>query len=164
VVELDPRIKLSEAALARQQQLETRLADLLDQSSRDLLRAQALLEQLAPLAVKQDALKGPIVAALASVTMLVAGPKAAGPSPPPALGTVNRKIASLYEAVAVDAAPTPAQEREAVIAERELAAVAKQWHAFETSDLPQLQAVLAKAGLPALDLSRRPTGSDADED
>jgi photosystem II stability/assembly factor-like uncharacterized protein len=154
-VKVDPRTKLSRAEIAKQNQLEMHLAELLDQSSRDLLRGQSLLEQLAPLARKP----GPLAAQMTALAALVSTPRDAAPTAPPTLGSVNRRLATLYEAVGIDAVPTTAQQTEATNAERDLATVSKQWHAFETTELPKLQ-----SAIPTLDPARRPTNAEAGED
>jgi photosystem II stability/assembly factor-like uncharacterized protein len=159
-VKVDPRIKVAPAALAKQNQLETHLAELLDQSSRDLVPAQSLLEQLGAIATKSDAIKP----GLAALTMLVGGAKDDGPGAPPTLRGVNRRIVSLYKAVGVDAAPTTAQQVEASAAERDLAVVTKQWRGFEAKELSAIQAELHHAGLPALDRTRPPAPSNGDEE
>jgi photosystem II stability/assembly factor-like uncharacterized protein len=154
-VKLDPRVKLTPAALAQQHQLEQRLAELVTRSSQLVMHAQSASAQLAKLAPTQDALKAQLAAAAAQVAAVLSGPKGpprgpAAPDAPPGLRGVSGNLLALYRMIEVDAAPTAAQLAEANKAARELAALAKSWDALEAGELAQLSSQLTAAGLPAI--------------
>jgi len=150
-VKLDPRVKLAPAAVAQQNQLEQRLAELVTRSSRLVRRAQSTSEDLGKLAPKQEALKAQVDDVAAKIMAMLSG--RGGPPDrerPPALDSVNGTLVTLYRMVGVDAAPTAAQTAEARKAERELDALAKTWNALEAGELARLNAAITAAGLPAI--------------
>jgi hypothetical protein len=59
--------------------------------------------------------------------------------------------------VQVDAAPTAAQLAAARAYEREVTTLLASWKTFQSKDLARLQAALAAAKLPAIDLEKKPT-------
>ena len=162
-VALDPRIKLPAAVIARQNELETHLADLLDRSSSAVLEAQSVIDQLAKLAPKDAALAHQIADASAKITMVLSGPKHehAHPDPDapevPTLGAAAREVADLYAHIQVDAAPTAAQLAAARTIEREITTLLASWSALQAKDLAQLATALAAAKLPAIDPKKQPT-------
>jgi photosystem II stability/assembly factor-like uncharacterized protein len=157
-VQLDPRIKLPAAALARQHQLEVQLAALLDRTAGAALEARSVLDQLAPLAPHDAALARQIVGVVANTTVVLEGAKPArGPDPSPTLAGTARSLGGLYETIQLDAAPTAAQLAAATQLEREATALLATWHAIENGELATLATALAAAHLPAIDPAKKPT-------
>ena len=136
-VKLDPRIKMSPAAVAQVSQLERKLAVLVGTSSEIVLEARSASEQLEALAAKPKAPKQQIEQLGAKIEALLEGPK----DPPltgdraPTLARTNGVATSLYKSIAIDAPPTAAQLAEAARLERELPALAKSWTALK-ADAP----------------------------
>jgi photosystem II stability/assembly factor-like uncharacterized protein len=157
-VKLDPRVVIAPAALAQQNQLEHRLAALVNRSSQLLLEAQSTLDQLGKLSLQQDALKALARTTTDKVTVVLSGPKSTpgAPPPPPTLSSVNGKLTTLYKMMDVDAAPTAVQLAETATANRELDQLAKAWAALEATELAQLNPALTRAGLPAIRPELRP--------
>jgi hypothetical protein len=159
-VRLDPRTKLAASVVAQQNDLEVHLAELLGKSSELVLQTRSVAQQLAHLGARVEA-------AAAAVAAIAEGPRdpPAGTYSPTARG-VNRTIAGLYGAIAVDAAPTAAQLDAARTAERELTALARKWEAWKTDDLVRLNRDLEAGGLaavrPELHPSARPASGDED--
>ncbi len=157
-VKLDPRVKLSTAAVTQQHAAEVRLAELVSRSSKLLLGAQSVMEQLAKLPPQ------PLLAPTAiTVTSVLSGVKlppgltlSPQSDPPPTLTSVSGKLGSLYEAIEVDAAPTAAQLAEIAQAERELATLSKRWDAVKSTELAQLNASLAASKQPPINPDLRP--------
>jgi hypothetical protein len=146
-VRADPRVKLSAAAAAQQNQLEHQLAELVTRSSDLVLQAQSTIDQLGKLAAK-DPLKAPIAAAAVKAKAALSGAKPAPGGPPaPTLSGVNGKLTALYKAAGVDAQPTAVQLAETAKAERELGQLLRAWDAFKAIDLAQLDTALKAAGL-----------------
>jgi photosystem II stability/assembly factor-like uncharacterized protein len=174
-VKLDPRVKLGAAAVARQNQLEHRLAELVTRSSLLVMQARSASEQLGKLAPGQEPLKVRVDEVTARLAAMVSGARAPRPGPPareppgrerpPTLTSVNGKLVSLYKAIGVDAVPTAAQTAETGKAERELSVLTTSWQAIK-GELAQLSAALATAGLPAiqLELAQEPRQSVGDEE
>ena len=166
-VVLDPRIALPAAALAQQHQLATRLDDLITRSSRLVLQAQSVIDQLGKLTGKPEPLAGQIAAVTAKVNEVMSGPKGPpgpGRTRPPSLGGVNGKLTNLGKMVDVDARPTAAQVAETARAEKELAQLSAAWNAVKTGELTQLSTALTAAGLPAVRPEAEPETKQDDGD
>ncbi len=146
-VRLDPRITLPAKVIAQQNQLETRLAGLVDRSGELLLRAHSTLEQLGQRSTNDVGLKAQLASASAAATTLLFGGQQ---TPTPTLTSVAHTAGDLYRAVAVDAPPTAAQLAATTTVERELSVLAKAWTAFEAGELTRLGAALEQAGAPAI--------------
>ena len=152
-VKLDPRIKVSAAAIAQQHQLSWRLAEQATRSAQLAMQAQSTVDQLAKLTGKPAPLAGLIAAASDKASAALSGPKAPpgpGRTRPPGLSDVSDKLVTLYRAIEVDAAPTAIQVAEAARAERELAQLSTTWDAVRTGELARLNAALTQAGLPVI--------------
>jgi photosystem II stability/assembly factor-like uncharacterized protein len=166
-VALDPRTKLSAAVIARQNELETRVAEQLDRVSAAALEARSVLDQVAKLATKDAVLAKQIAGAKTTIETLLDGPKGKHPGTDiAALAGTSREIADLYAGVQVDAAPTAAQLAAAKDLEHEVTTLLASWKAVQTTELAQLATALAAAKLPAIDLEKQPTteqsGGDQD--
>jgi photosystem II stability/assembly factor-like uncharacterized protein len=165
-VKMDPRVKTSPAELQKKFETETRLADLLSESTRALLQAGAIREQLGKLSrdsshqlnvesyeKKLDALIGN------------AGGFLAPPSPEANLNRVNGQAGTLYQQVwQADAAPTTSQmdARNAVV--RDSAEVMKRWSDFKNTDLPALNRLLRDSQVPEIKLPQDTPPEDVEGD
>ncbi|MEO6772710.1 MAG: glycoside hydrolase [Kofleriaceae bacterium] len=155
---LDPRLKLPAAVVARQNALETQLAELLDRDAGAALAARSVLDQLAALAPKDATLARRIAGLTPRITALLDAGEHAGPGPEVAtLAGVAREVTALYASVQVDAAPTAAQLAAARVLEHEATALLARWSALEANDLAPLATALAAAKLPAIDPGKPPT-------
>jgi hypothetical protein len=160
-VKPDPRVHVSEQALADQLSLATRLADLLTESSRAVLAAQseeAQLKTLAPNGATADAVR----AYQARLAQLLGSEEKDSPAekkeqqqPPPAPPRANLKevqghIAGLYSELGrADAAPTAAQRSATDTAQRAFTELRAKWQALQ-ADLPALNKRLRSAKLAAV--------------
>jgi photosystem II stability/assembly factor-like uncharacterized protein len=157
-VRLDPRTKLNASTVAQQNRLEVRLADLLAKSGQLVMQTRSVEEQLGRLGARA-------AAQAAEVAKIGAGPKdAPAGTYIPNASAVNHTIASLYAAIAIDAAPTMAQLDAATTADNELAALSRQWEDWKAANLPKLNRDLATEGLgpirPEQHPSARPLSGD----
>jgi photosystem II stability/assembly factor-like uncharacterized protein len=160
-VKIDPRIKLSRAAIAAQEKLERRLAELVTRSAEVVLQASSVTEQLAAIAGAPAGLAPQRTDLQAKVAALLEakGPRTAGTPPAATASDTSERLSSLYKAVAVDAAPTAAQRAEATRAERDLIAIEKRWTALKSGDLARLNVALVAARLAEIRPERRPTAA-----
>ncbi|TMQ10669.1 MAG: hypothetical protein E6J91_25585 [Deltaproteobacteria bacterium] len=162
-VKLDPRIKLSPAAIAQQYQRAVRLAELLTRSTQAVRQARSAAAQLGKLNAS-DPLKAQVTAAAGKVALLLSGPRGATPAERDRLSTlmgVNGKLATLYRIVDVDAVPTAAVIAELTKAERELAQLTTSWDTLK-AELATLSTALTGAGLPAIQPEAPPPARDAE--
>ena len=155
-VRIDPRIKLARPGMAAQHELEARLAGLLIRSSEDLLQARSVIEQLARVGPKLGALKEQADRTAAQVTEILDGPKPASAAHAPPLRELNKQVASLYDAIQVDAVPTAAQLAESTKAEKALAMSASRWLKLKAGELATLNAALKAAGAVEIRPELRP--------
>ena len=149
VVKPDPRVAVPAAAYQQQLDLASRLAALLSEASRTLLTVRSLRAQLKELPATGDA----AAAGRAfdkRLEALVEAPESAGEAAPPALGSVQSHVDTLYAAVTrADAAPTAAQVRAAESTGAELAGLLDRWRSI-AAELPALNAQLRAAGVAPL--------------
>src|SRR5947209_2414330 len=143
----------------------TKLSSLLTESSKAVMQAKSVQEQLQK--VQASSAAGDAAKALEKkVTELLEGGEAANAGP--ALGDVNEGIYGLYNTVGqVDAAPTPAQVQATDTFATQLPALVQQWQAISTKDLPALNQQLKGAGQPEINPQAAPShegaGMDQDE-
>lgn len=133
VVTLDPRVKVSAAAIQQMFDLQMRLAGMLTRSSEAVLQARAMIAKTPSTAVS-DVLSGPKEAAQkpGKTTEVTPQKKAAAPAEkPPTLEGVQGDIATLYEAIdRADTAPTAAQVAAVNAVTAKFEAVMKRWEAL----------------------------------
>jgi hypothetical protein len=155
----DPRVTATAEALARQLALATKVADLLTQSSRAVLTAQSLEEQLKALTPAGAALEavhsfqgrlatltGSAEPKPADATVQPAAPQPGAP-PQHNLKDVQEQIAGLYaELTRGDGAPTTAQVAATTTVEGRLAGLMETWQKLQ-ADLPDLNKHLTAAKL-----------------
>jgi photosystem II stability/assembly factor-like uncharacterized protein len=157
-VRVDPRVKLAAGAVAELARVELQLSDAIAKASALALQARAIAAQLAAIASKDPA----VADAIAAVAALAERPRdrAPGVEPPPTLAGVARAAIGLYEAIAIDAAPTAAQRAAIGKLERDLATVASKWDAVKSGPLAKVVA----AGHPLRFDAKAPPGDGGDDD
>jgi photosystem II stability/assembly factor-like uncharacterized protein len=187
IVTMDPRVPASREELARLFEKEQHLASLMTQSTEALTQARSLREQIQKLTVKTPTapaenaanpsapkLSGPLADAVSAfekkLTAVLGGGGGpggfgGGASPSPTLARSSGALAGLYGGIdRADAAPTVAQLAAMDAAEKDFAAVLKQWNDFKSTDLPALNQQLKSANQPELQLAAHIRSSDEDSD
>ncbi len=154
VVKMDPRVTTSPAGLRQQFDLQVRLASLLTSSSRAVIEARSVREQVKGILPQASgAAKDSIQAFADKLKVVLDGPDRPAPgSQVPTLSRVNGTADTLYAEVdRADAAPTTAQAGAAATAEHDASIVMKQWEQTK-AELTALNAQLRDAHLPELKL------------
>jgi photosystem II stability/assembly factor-like uncharacterized protein len=152
-VKIDPRVRTAFVGLQQQFDLEVRMASLLTSSTRVVLEARSLRDQIkAVLPQASGPTKDSIQSFADKLKALSDGPDKPVPgSQVPTLSRLNGAAGTLYAEVdSADAAPTSAQTTAAAAGENDAAIVMKQWEEMKTSDLTALNAQLRNAHLPEL--------------
>jgi photosystem II stability/assembly factor-like uncharacterized protein len=168
-VKMDPRVTTPLAGLQQQFDLQVRLATLLTNSTKAVLEARSIRDQIKTITPQASGSTKDSVQTLdAKLKALLDGPDKPAPgSQIPTLSRVNGAAQSLYAEVdGADAAPTTAQTAAAATAESDASALMKQWEQVKTSDLAALNAQLRDAHLPELKLEVHsdPGMGDGDEE
>ena len=161
----DPRVTLAAAAFDRQFELAMSLAGLLTDSSRALLAATSIREQLKARSVAAP-LDQAVHAFEARVAGLLEAPEHASVAGEPLLPAIQGRIADLYASVTrADAAPTVAQKNASDEAAARAGVLLASWHKV-LDDLPGLNARLKAAGAKPIDPAAPPAKdvNAADED
>jgi photosystem II stability/assembly factor-like uncharacterized protein len=154
-VKMDPRVTASAAGLQQQFDLEMRLASLLTSSSRAVIEARSIRDQIKIILPQANgSAKDALQAFDAKLKALLGTPGGQGPEAQvPTLTSVNGAANTLYPAVdQADAAPTAAQAAATAAAEHDASVVMKQWETMKASDLAALNVQLRSANLPGLKL------------
>jgi photosystem II stability/assembly factor-like uncharacterized protein len=159
-ITMDPRVKTPMAGLQQMFNLETRLASLLTSSSEAAIQARSIREQ----ADKSQASGATADAIAAFKKKLKTLTEGSGQMPPgtiePTLNRLIGAVSTLYgEVYRADAAPTTAQIEMAKATEEDAVPVMKQWDAFKSKDLTDLNNTLRSAGLPEIHPESNPQGS-----
>jgi hypothetical protein len=151
-VEMDPRVKLSAAALQEQLGLETQLAAAVSESSQAVLEALSLKEQLAKDAESaKGGAKQPIEALAQKLDDVLDGEKSQAKAGNEALKKINEELISLYKEVEkADMEPTLAQRRAFAALELGLKVAIEKWRHFKQTELPAANRQLRGADLPEL--------------
>ena len=150
---MDPRVKTSLAGLLKKLQVETKLAELMSQSSQAVLQGNSIREQLESIGKQEGAPKGEIAAFQEKLSAVLgaAGGFFAPPSPEVTLSRVNGQASALYQQVwQSDAEPTASQMEAMAATEHENAGVMKRWNEFQKTDLPAFNGVLRGSKLPEI--------------
>ncbi|HZR55848.1 MAG TPA: glycoside hydrolase [Terriglobales bacterium] len=155
-VKMDPRVKVSAAALQQQFQFEMRLASMLTSSSEALMEARSVLDQLKKLSTQA---KKPTSGEIHNLQTKIEKILEDRENSPEAgeqeatLTKVNGAVNALYgTGESADAAPTMAQSKATEEAEHELASVMKEWEQLKNADLPALNRQLRSMSLPEISL------------
>jgi hypothetical protein len=155
-VKMDPRVKISAAALEQQFQFDTKLASMLTSSSETVMQAHSVLDQLKKLSVSAKGSTAQSVTVLQEkVTQILEAPAKSPKTAEPeiTLTRVNGAVNTLYgSGESADAAPTQAQAEAANKLERDLSSVMKRWEQLKNSDLPALNRQLHGTSLPEVSL------------
>lgn len=157
-IEMDPRVKVSQAELEKKFDLSMKLYAAVNDCSQAARQAQSIREQLenssAPPALKEslESLNG-------KISDLLDGPKksAASDESETALNSINSDVIALYKEVEKsDAAPTVAQLDAFSAVRGKLSAAMREWEELKREQLPRVNEQLHSAGKPELRLDLPP--------
>ena len=153
-VKMDPRVKASAEALQKKFQMESRLAGLVDQTSKALEQAGSIQ---APLKKLTEQTSGQILESVQAfqkkLNALLGTPVGFGaPSTGEVtMSRVNSQAATLYGQVwQADAEPTVAQSDASAATAREVSDALKRWESLKTVDLAEVNHVLKQGNLPEI--------------
>jgi photosystem II stability/assembly factor-like uncharacterized protein len=162
-VKMDPRVKISPAALEQQFKAETRLASMMTRSTHAIMEARSLHDQLEKLASQASTTLSASIKDLekkASIILDGTGGNAAAPAP--TLTAVNGSVTTLYADIdRADAAPTSQQAEAVAKIDKDFEAVNGQWGSLKYYDLSALNRQLSAAGQPEIHLDSH---ADSEED
>jgi photosystem II stability/assembly factor-like uncharacterized protein len=164
-VKMDPRVKTSPAELQKKFETESRLADLLSESTRALLQAGEIREQLAKLS--RDSHQLNVESYEKKLDGLIGNSAGflAPPSPEANLNRVSGQAGTLYQQVwQADAAPTTSQMDARNAVEQDSAEVMKRWSDFKNTDLPALNRLLRDSQVPEIKLPQDTPHEDVEGD
>jgi hypothetical protein len=169
IVKMDPRVKTPLAGLHQQFDLQMRLASLFTDSTKAVVEARSIREQIkAILPQTSGPIKDSIQAFADKLKLVLDGPEKPVPgSKEPTLSRVNGAADTLYTLVdQADAAPTAVQATATTQAEQDASVALKQWEEMKASDVSALNAQLRDAHLPELKLEvhSNPGMGEGDED
>ncbi len=161
IVKMDPRVRVSRAGLEKKFQLEMRLAPLLGETSKAVMQAGSIREQLQRLTQQPTgATRDSIQAFQTKLAAVLESPAGAITLTP-----VNGQVTVLYGQVwQADAEPTATQSEAIGVSEHDAADVMKRWDALKNSDLPALNRELRAANLPEVQIESNPHQEDAGMD
>ena len=158
-VKMDPRVTASRVELEAEFKLESRLAGALTESAKADLEAHSAREQIGKLTKDAAAdTKESLEKQDKELEALLSGKeKSAGSEGEPGLDDVAEEASGLYGQVGqADAAPTAAQQSAGEHIAMEAKEVAEKWQRVKSTSLPALNRKLSAAGLPAINLERKP--------
>jgi photosystem II stability/assembly factor-like uncharacterized protein len=154
-VKMDPRVKTPAADLLKKFQEESRLAEILSESSEAAMQAEAVGDQLKKLESQAGSVREAVQALEKKLTVLdgASGGFFAPPSPEATLTRVNGQADTLYgEVWQADAAPTSSQTQALAALAADSASVLKRWQEFKSSDLSAMNRELREAKLPEISM------------
>ncbi|HEV2467647.1 MAG TPA: glycoside hydrolase, partial [Candidatus Sulfotelmatobacter sp.] len=159
-IKMDPRVKTSLAGLQKKFQAESHMAAIVDESSRAVLQAASIRDQLDKLDAQADAGANPTIEdAQKKITSLLgaSGGPFAPPSQEPTLTRLNGAASSLYgEIWQADAEPTAAQLQALAATDQESGDVLKRWNEFKSTDLPALNRQLQQSKVQEITIESDP--------
>ncbi len=158
-VKMDPRVTATRADLDSLFRLESRLAAVLTGSAKADLEAHSAREQIEKLKTNAAAdMKESLEKQDQELGALLSGKeKSAGREGEPGLDDVAEEVAGLYGQVGqADAAPTAAQQAAGEHLAAESEEVLEHWERMKSISLPALNRKLTAAGMPAINLERKP--------
>jgi hypothetical protein len=162
-VKMDPRIKISAAALEKKFQTETRLASLLSETSKAVHEAGSIREPLEKVTKQATGATLDSVKDFQTKLASVVGSPAGFLAPPSAevvLTAVNAHVAVLYGQVwQVDAEPTTAQFAAITKTEHDASHAMERWNQIKAA-LPALNHLLHDANLPGIQIESSPQTED----
>ena len=137
---MDPRVKITPAALAQQFQLATQLCAAMHQDYEALQKVRALRNQL------KNLRPGTLSAAVTALDTKASGCET--------LAQLNGELAALLSIIeGADAAPTTQAVAEAAAVQRALQTQLLRGREMETRDIPALNIQLQQANVPAIRLN-----------
>ena len=150
-VKMDPRVKITDASLAKKFQAEMKLSSLVTQASHAVLQAESMRDQMKKLEEQATGATKDSVQSFQKKLAAILG-AGAGPLAPVSeqatLAQVSGQLTNLYGQVwQVDAEPTAAQSSAITTTEHSTGEVMRRWEALRTSDLPPLNRDLRAAHL-----------------
>jgi photosystem II stability/assembly factor-like uncharacterized protein len=158
-VKMDPRVTASRVELEAAFRLESRLAGALTESAKADLEAHSAREQIGKLTKDAAAdTKESLEKQDKELEALLSGKeKSAGSEGEPGLDEVAEEASGLYGQVGqADTAPTAAQQKTGEHIAEEAREVAEKWQRMKSTSLPALNRKLSAAGLPPINLERKP--------
>jgi hypothetical protein len=155
-VKMDPRVHTPAVELAGLHAAQVRMAASLDALAKADLAAHSVQEQLAaPENASLSAQLAPFGVAVKKV--LDPGEASDAKEHAPGLDDVTGEVAELYgQLQQSDNPPTQALVAAVAHAREEGEEALRGWREFQTKHLPEIDAVLARAGRPAIDLKKAP--------
>jgi photosystem II stability/assembly factor-like uncharacterized protein len=164
VVRMDPRVKISAAALEKKFQAEVKLGSIIDQNSQAVLQAGAIRDQVQNLNTRSIASLQSAGQAFQEKLATILG-SSGGLSAPPSnevtLSRVNAQASTLYGQITqADAEPTAVQLDALTKIEHDSTEITKAWNAFKTRDLAELNRQLKSAGISEIQLHSNLPSSD----
>jgi len=167
-IKMDPRVKVSAAALEKKLLAEKGMADIMTASAQALLQGSSIREQLEKLSASASpATKDAIDAAQKKLAVVLgaSGGFFAPPSADNSLSLLNGQAATLYQQIwQADAEPTTSQAQALSAAERDSTDVLKRWSDFKNTDVPALNRLLHDSQIPEIQLGANLHQDEAMED
>jgi hypothetical protein len=159
-VKLDPRVKVSAAALQEQFDLEMRLVVAVSEGSEALLQARSIREQLANAEKSGKAAPKQRTEELdKKILELLDGPKESSDAQQRTLSSSNSDLITLYKDVEkADSQPTMAQQKAFSELSRDVTKLLRRWNELKSKEIPALNGELKASGLPGLQLDVPPQG------
>jgi len=154
VVRMDPRIKVSAAALEKKFQAEKRMAAAMTESTRALQQGGSIRAQLEKLGTPANpATKDAVEAAEKKLAAALGAPAGFPPSSDATLTRMNSQASTLYQQLwQSDAEPTAAQMVALSATEHDGDEALKRWSDFKTTELPALNRLLRESKIPEVQL------------
>lgn len=169
-VRMDPRVKISAADLARQFADSQRAAALVKQAGSEIAKGATIEKQLDDLQAKKtsvpvDRYRQQLTTLLGKADLGYGAPTTPVDTDATSLRHLSAKLrAVLYALQSADAAPTADQEAALAHFEQMLTSTEKQWGAWISVDLPQLNQELKQAGLSEISQAPNPSTEIDDGD
>jgi photosystem II stability/assembly factor-like uncharacterized protein len=155
-VKMDPRVKISAAALEKKLQAETRMASIMTASTQAALQGGSIRTQLEKLGAQASASTKDAIEATQKKLGAVLGAAPGFLAPPIPENTITRlngQADTLYQQIwQADAEPTSSQMDALAATEHDSADVLKRWNEFESADLPALNRQLRESKIPEIRL------------
>jgi hypothetical protein len=157
-IKMDPRVRISAAALENKLHAETRMASIMTESTQAVQQGGSIRAQLEKLSADANASTKDAVEATQKKLAAVLGATAGFLAPPSAENTLTRlngQASTLYQQVwQADAEPTSSQMEALSAVERDDSDVLKRWSEFKSADLPALNRVLRESKVPEIQLEK----------
>ena len=161
-VKMDPRLDIPTSGLEQQFRLQMRLASAMNRITPAVSQAHALSGQLKKTCPSASGDAAEACKALQKkLDVLIDGTPGAS-AREPTLNGLSGAVGPLYEMVdRSDAVPTPAQTDAADQIERELGPLMLRWDQLKSMDLPKLNDLLRRSGLPELQPDANPKTTES---